>query len=646
MSISYDNLWILLSQKGWKRVDLCSKAGITTNVLAKLGKNESVQIEILSKICGVFDCTFDDIVSNTGENKIIYPLPSFEFDSSDIFDYSIREEFETLGLKTIKDFKKPYTIKNIKKTLVKYIKEGLLSRYAVTALLEELKKHDIIIDIEENVIPEYDKIPKVFSDDDTESDVYKIEYQQVNNYVNWHLSSKPYFIEALKAATNFQTPIKNNGLNEQESIHIVCTNDTINYETSFQNVNKDSIYPINLLCDIFGLNTNVYYCEYQHKSICQKIDEVLSTLTPKEKIIFRYIYQNHIEPDKLHIKLGFPDDEAIKSVINAKYIVRPLRKLRHPNRSKHIRELILTNIKSSVRFNDLVWRWSDEFFDETILKELSNIISFDYILSSYISQKTELNTVIVLLETIHKHKIELHLFNIDVFKNIFEITTQEADMNFLEEQIKKWSVLPPQKNKISIQDLDLSVRTYNCLNKSNILSLEEILKLTEDDFYNFTVKNLGKKSLDELLEKLEHLGYYLNKKGQFEFQGTELDSSFDILAFAKYYSMLYSRNFKEDEDLLKEKFIERCQSLGFSLNGADWFIDMMKNANQDLNDIGLIDKIDNNQLLGSLILKRWRWVTHWSDGNLLSPKNRIWFLVAFNRLYQIALNEDSEKINI
>lgn len=645
MSISYDNLWILLSQKGWKRVDLCSKAGITTNVLAKLGKNESVQIEILSKICGVLDCTFDDIVSNTGENKIIYPLPSFEFDSSDIFDYSIREEFETLGLKTIKDFKKPYTIKNIKKTLVKYIKEGLLSRYAVTALLEELKKHDIIIDIEENVIPEYDKIPKVFSDDDTESDVYKIEYQQVNNYVNWHLSSKPYFIEALKVATNFQTPIKNNGLNEQESIHIVCTNDTINYETSFQNVNKDSIYPINLLCDIFGLNTNVYYCEYQHKSICQKIDEVLSTLTPKEKIIIRYIYQNHIEPDKLHIKLGFPDDEAIKSVINAEFIVRPLRKLRHPKRSKHIRELMLTNIKSSVHFDSLVWYWSDEFFDEKIIKEISKTILFDYILCAYTSQKTELNTKLVLLEVVHNNEIFLHLLSIDSLENIFEVTIQKSDITVFERTIKGFSIIQSEKNNIGIDDLDLSVRTVHCLRRSNILTFEDILQLSEYKLHN-NIRNLGKQGLNELLIKLGHLGYYINKKGQFESRSIKLNSSFDKLAFAKYYSMLYSRNFKEDEDLLKEKFIERCQSLGFSLNGADWFIDMMKNANQDLNDIGLIDKIDNNQLLGSLILKRWRWVTHWSDGNILSPKNRIWFLVAFNRLYQIALNEDSEKINI
>ena len=58
MSISYEKLWNLLSKKGLRRIDLCQTAGITTNVMAKMGKNESVQVEVLSKICGVLECSF------------------------------------------------------------------------------------------------------------------------------------------------------------------------------------------------------------------------------------------------------------------------------------------------------------------------------------------------------------------------------------------------------------------------------------------------------------------------------------------------------------------------------------------------------------------------------------------------------------
>lgn len=44
------------------KTQLSEQAGITTNAMAKLGKNESVQMEILVKICEVLDCNIEDIV--------------------------------------------------------------------------------------------------------------------------------------------------------------------------------------------------------------------------------------------------------------------------------------------------------------------------------------------------------------------------------------------------------------------------------------------------------------------------------------------------------------------------------------------------------------------------------------------------------
>lgn len=44
------------------KIDLREKAGLTTNVIAKLGKNENVSMEVLCKICGVLNCVVDDIV--------------------------------------------------------------------------------------------------------------------------------------------------------------------------------------------------------------------------------------------------------------------------------------------------------------------------------------------------------------------------------------------------------------------------------------------------------------------------------------------------------------------------------------------------------------------------------------------------------
>lgn len=44
------------------KTQLSKKAGITTNAMAKLGRNESVQVEILAKICNVLDCNIEDIM--------------------------------------------------------------------------------------------------------------------------------------------------------------------------------------------------------------------------------------------------------------------------------------------------------------------------------------------------------------------------------------------------------------------------------------------------------------------------------------------------------------------------------------------------------------------------------------------------------
>lgn len=67
-----------------------------------------------------------------------------------------------------------------------------------------------------------------------------------------------------------------------------------------------------------------------------------------------------------------------------------------------------------------------------------------------------------------------------------------------------------QKEKVlemTIEELDLSVRSYNCLKRANINTVEELTSKTEDDMMK--VRNLGKKSLEEVIQKLEELGFGL-----------------------------------------------------------------------------------------------------------------------------------------
>ena len=62
----------------------------------------------------------------------------------------------------------------------------------------------------------------------------------------------------------------------------------------------------------------------------------------------------------------------------------------------------------------------------------------------------------------------------------------------------------------TIEDMDLSVRSYNCLKRANIHTVEDLIKKTEDDMLK--VRNLGKKSLDEVIAKIESMGLKLKEK--------------------------------------------------------------------------------------------------------------------------------------
>ena len=62
MAVSYNKLWKLLIDKEMKKVDLRDQAGLTTNVLAKLGKNEHVSTQSLEKICRILECEVGDIL--------------------------------------------------------------------------------------------------------------------------------------------------------------------------------------------------------------------------------------------------------------------------------------------------------------------------------------------------------------------------------------------------------------------------------------------------------------------------------------------------------------------------------------------------------------------------------------------------------
>ena len=69
MAVSYNRLWKLLIDKGMTKTDMRKSAGISTSVLANMGKNENVSLETLTRIATVLECGIDDIVEIKKGNR-------------------------------------------------------------------------------------------------------------------------------------------------------------------------------------------------------------------------------------------------------------------------------------------------------------------------------------------------------------------------------------------------------------------------------------------------------------------------------------------------------------------------------------------------------------------------------------------------
>jgi len=94
--------------------------------------------------------------------------------------------------------------------------------------------------------------------------------------------------------------------------------------------------------------------------------------------------------------------------------------------------------------------------------------------------------------------------HINLFVNLSE-TIKGMDILVKTEDDKQQQIL-----KMAIEEMDLSVRSYNCLKRANIHTVEDLTKKTEDDMLK--VRNLGRKSLDEVIHKLDSYGLALRQQ--------------------------------------------------------------------------------------------------------------------------------------
>ena len=75
--------------------------------------------------------------------------------------------------------------------------------------------------------------------------------------------------------------------------------------------------------------------------------------------------------------------------------------------------------------------------------------------------------------------------------------------------VEKEPERPDTVMKMTIEELDLSVRSFNCLKRANINTVEDLTNKTEEEMIK--VRNLGRKSLEEVMAKLDSLGFTLTK---------------------------------------------------------------------------------------------------------------------------------------
>lgn len=486
MSVKYDNLWELIAKKGMTRSQLRYEAGISTNAMVKLGKNESVQIEVLSKICSTLNCTFDDIVENTGDDALICNLPEIQFED---FDYGISKQFETLGLKTLEDFPYPHTVKSFTKTLTQYFRECKLSLGACEVLISALSESGIKIQLLSNVFPDEKCFPKYIPESDEGESKYELKWQQVKNYVDWcfrqSACTKNQVKNILKRAEKLSST-KKSILLEYGQIHADIERvGIIYYGITHKFLTTAQSYPFNLISNIFGYSC--CYLQCQVKEMRDTVENLLDTLLPNEVLVLKMFYQYGLNVKDVVSLLDLPDFDSIKSVIRTQYLNRALRKLRHPSRSRKLNSYIL---ESPLEQN----RQGTEVYDSWVDNIITNV-------KGAICKSESLN---VALEPFYDNKtiswVDSRSAN---WREIPEVSVDEMNFGWKLRMVLKQAKLTSLSDLWNAHGIGVSLKNFNDsgLNKYDFdtSQIEEILY----KMGSYELLPIHTESVDEIINQIE-----------------------------------------------------------------------------------------------------------------------------------------------
>ena len=211
-----------------------------------------------------------------------------------------------------------------------------------------------------------------------------------------------------------------------------------------------SPYPYNLLDDIYGEACNLILDADQ----LDGFDYAVGSLTEREQRVLSLCYKDEMTLEEVGKAEGLTR-ERIRQIL-----VKSLRKLRHPTRLQYIQRGY--KILSGEIEQQIADRYSEA------LKQYESV---------YIEKIAELQQKIA---------------NAD---KILSKTTIEECEEFVN------SIMTP------IEDMDMSVRSFNCLSRAGVKNIGQICNMNYDDLCQ--VRNLGRKSVDEIISKLNMYGLKL-----------------------------------------------------------------------------------------------------------------------------------------
>lgn len=434
MAVNYNKLWELLAQKGMNRTELCRLAGITTNLLAKLGKNESVQAEVLGRICCALECGLDDIVDFNEQVTRYVHVPNVALSELESAD-----EFARLGLFELYDFPRPISRISIKRYLTELCVSCKITRFASNELIEKLQTLGISIDISRSITPTPEMLPHEFIDDN------EIEHTQIYNYISWAIENRTQ--ETLDCSPKIAPSAVEefDPIIEYGYVQIDAAQKGVTFAAEKQIVAKaEAAYPFNLLSTILEEHGSFYVFTHRLDELNALIQRLVDRLCPAEQFVLSAIYKKGLIGEELITYLGLPVWDSMRQftrhfdsidefICFADFpyvqtaIAKIRRRLRYPKHSREFRQLI------------------------TFRNPFANNVSEVY--QSFVAD---------LVENVGEHLKD--------GKELFEILSCFYPLPIVQQVNKEacaWYEIP----NISIDDMSLDWQIYYALKKANILNL-------------------------------------------------------------------------------------------------------------------------------------------------------------------------------